>query len=522
MAGELNMLARDMARLARQNPRCADFTQNLLRRAIKQIIACFPVYRTYLDGNGELDAADQRDIAWALARARRYETEIDPSVFGYLEQVLTGRLLQQPRRGFSYQSLLRAAMRLQQYSGPVDAKGMEDTALYRYNRLIALNEVGGDPERFGGTVAAFHRACQLRAQRWPNAMLTLATHDTKRGADARARLAALSELPEEWREQLPVWSRILRGPPAQNPEALRPDRNDEYLLYQMLLGSWPTELLQITPADIETPDSRATAALHAYAARIRATMTKSMREARVHTHWAFPTAEYEDAMLGLIDAALTGNRATAFLGAFVPFARRVAGLGAHNSLVQMVLALTTPGVPDLYNGTELWDFSLVDPDNRAPIDFAQCQRLLQDTRAGLAQDRTGSLSRWLANWSTGQIKLAVTLTLLEFRREHPALLAAGDYQPLTVMGSEADEICAFARTQGEQSFICAVARFPRRREQHDFSAEARLTRMPALPGGPWRELLSGRVIQAPGEELPARELFAVLPAAVLVAVPAGS
>src|SRR6185437_3460005 len=228
--------------------------------------------------------------------------------------------LQRPRSGFSHQALLRCAMRLQQYSGPVDAKGMEDTAFYRYNRFVALNEVGGDPSRFGGTLAAFHRGNLLRSQRWPHAMLALATHDTKRGADARARLAALSEFAAEWRAQLPVWSRILRGPAVDTESASRPDRNDEYLLYQLLLGSWPTELLE--------PSNEP---LTSYAERVRAAMTKSLREARLHTNWAFPNGEYEEAMSALVDAALTGARASAFLAAFLPFLREVAANGALNS-----------------------------------------------------------------------------------------------------------------------------------------------------------------------------------------------
>jgi (1->4)-alpha-D-glucan 1-alpha-D-glucosylmutase len=516
MAGELNMIAREMARLARQNPRTADFTQNLLRRAIKELIACFPVYRTYLDASGELDAADQRDIAWALSRARRYETEIDPSVFGYLEQVLSGNLLRQTRSGFSHQALLRAAMRLQQYSGPVDAKGMEDTAFYRYNRFVALNEVGGDPDRFGSTVAAFHRANLQRAQHWPHAMLALATHDTKRGADARARLAALSGLANEWREQLPVWSRILRGPTSTGGETLRPDRNDEYLLYQVLLGSWPCELLDIAPAEADSEHSGAGAGLRAFAQRIRAAMTKSMREARVHTNWAFPTAEYEDAMMALIDAAVTGNRATAFLGAFLPFARRLAALGAHNSLVQSALALMSPGVPDLYNGIELWDFSMVDPDNRAPVDFALRERLLEEIQAPLREDRAGSMRRWFQSWPDGRIKLALTHALLQLRSERAELFALGDYQPLPVTGAEAEEVCGFARTREGQVLLCAVARFPHRRMQRGFDAGTRLALPGHAPAGAWRELLTGRDVSPGVEGLAAAELFDPLPVAVLV------
>ncbi len=257
-------------------------------------------------------------------------------------------------------------------------------------------------------------------------MLTLATHDTKRGADARARLAALSELPGEWREQLPVWSRILRGPATTGTEAPRPDRNDEYLLYQMLLGSWPCDLLDIQPAEAELTETATGAALRAYAQRIRGAMTKSMREARVHTNWAIPTAEYEEAMVAA-DRRRARRQSRQRLSRRLPaVARRLATLGAHHSLVQTALALTCPGVPDLYNGTELWDFALVDPDNRASIDYALRARLLDECLAQLRQDRATSMGRWLGAWQDGRIKLALTLTLLQYRRAQPELFAAGD------------------------------------------------------------------------------------------------
>jgi (1->4)-alpha-D-glucan 1-alpha-D-glucosylmutase len=514
MASELNVLARDMARLARQNPRTADFTRDLLRRAIKELIACFPVYRTYIDSNGELDDADRRYLSWALAQARRNETEIDPSAFNFLEQVLTGDLLQRPRSGFSRQSLLRCAMRLQQYSGPVMAKGLEDTAFYRYNRFIALNEVGGDPDRFGGTVAAFHKANRERAQYWPHAMLATATHDTKRGEDCRARLAALSEYADEWARQLPLWTRILRGPQSGADAALRPDRNDEYLLYQLLAGTWPCELLQL-----ESPDD---GRLHAYAERMRQTLQKSMREARVHTGWSFPNAEYEDAMSSLIDAALTGTRAVAFFAAFLPFARRVAAAGAHNSLIQTVLKLTAPGVPDIYNGSELWDLSMVDPDNRRPVDYALRSRMLEQLETELAADRGTCMRQLWQHWADGRIKLATIATLLRHRRDASELYTEGDYQPLPAVGAHAEELCAFARTRGPLLMIVAVARGSRRRQQPEFDDNTVLSVPEALHRRQWRELLTGRTLPPASGQFRATDLFADLPAAVLVAdVPDG-
>jgi len=510
MSGELNVLARDMARLARQNPRTADFTQTLLRRAIKELIACFPVYRTYMDSSALLDGADQRDLDWALAQARRNETAIDPSVFSFLEQVLTARLIQRPHSGFSHVSLLHCATRLQQYSGPVAAKGLEDTAFYRYNRFIALNEVGGDPSRFGSTLAAFHRANQQRAQRWPHSMLATATHDTKRGEDARARLAALSEFPEEWARHVNLWARILRGPNAQlgaGDAALQPDRNDEYFLYQLLLGSWPSELLDEPPCE--------SAALGAYAERVQQTMLKSMREARVHTSWAFPNIPYEEAMKALIDSGLTGSRASAFMTAFLPFARQVANAGMYNSLIQTVVKLTAPGVPDLYNGAELWDLSMVDPDNRHPVDYALRQRQLREIDTALRADRSAALRQLMLDWRDGRIKLAVIAILLRHRAEQPDLYASGDYQPLPASGPRAEEIGAYLRTRGDRRLIVALARYTRRREADGFDEQTHVPIPDALAGGPWRELLSGLTLAA-ANRLEPRALFSHLPVAVLV------
>jgi (1->4)-alpha-D-glucan 1-alpha-D-glucosylmutase len=504
MASELNVLARDMARLARQNPRTADFTRNLLRRAIKELIACFPVYRTYTDDSDELDSADQRDLSWAFAQARRNEAALDPSVFVFLENVLTGTLARQPRSGFSHQSLVRCAMRLQQYSGPVMAKGVEDTAFYRYQRFIALNEVGGDLHRFGTTVAAFHKSNQARVQHWPHAMLATATHDTKRGEDARARLAALSEFAQDWIQQLPIWSRILRGPSVPDEAALRPDRNDEYLLLQLLLGSWPCELLD--------PDAQDADQMRSYVGRVRQAMLKSVREARVHTGWDFPNAEYEEAVIALIDGALTGNRASTFLGSFLPFARRVADRGVDKSLIQTVVKLTSPGVPDHYNGTELWDLSLVDPDNRRPVDYALRARLLQEVDELMCADRAAAMRQLRQNWGDARIKLATLVTLLRHRQAHESLYTDGDYQPLPAAGARADDLCAYARTHGSQTLMVAAAR--RRVALEDWQ-DTMLVIPAHLHRGSWRELLTGRRVKLSAESVQPTALFVDLPVAVL-------
>ncbi|MGH7102279.1 MAG: malto-oligosyltrehalose synthase, partial [Acetobacteraceae bacterium] len=341
MASELNRLARDAARVARQNPRTADFTRNLLRRAIQAVIAGFSVYRTYIDAAGTVTGQDRNELESALAQARRSEGDLDPSVFDFLAKLLSGDLVARPRSGFSRHSVLRCAMKMQQYSGPVMAKGLEDTAFYRYNRFVAFNEVGGDPARFGISVAAFHEANRQRAVSWPHAMLATASHDTKRGEDTRARLAVLSELPGEWTDRVQTWSRSLRSDSddADEKEAdargaderVAPDRNDEYLFFQLLVGSWPIELLQV-----ERPDP---VVLAGYAERLQGALIKSIREAKVHSTWAAPDEGYEAAMLGLAERALDAQRSGEFLASFLPFVEKVARLGAQNSLIQTVLKL---------------------------------------------------------------------------------------------------------------------------------------------------------------------------------------
>jgi (1->4)-alpha-D-glucan 1-alpha-D-glucosylmutase len=514
MAGELNVLARDAARVARQNPRTADFTRNILQRGLKEIVACFPVYRTYVDGAAAPAEADRRDIDWAVAQARRNETDLDPSVFEFLHQLLTTDLVAQARSGFSRQSVVRFAMRLQQYSGPVMAKGLEDTAYYRYNRFVALNEVGGHPNLFGVTLAAFHRVNAQRAERWPHAMLGTATHDTKRGEDTRARLAVLSEMPEEWARQVQAWSRILRARRGDVEGTAPPDRNDEYLFYQLLLGAWPADL-----TGIENPDPEK---LRSYAERVEGAMVKSMREAKLRSTWASPNTDYEEAMLGFVRDALDVSRPNAFLSAFLPFQERIARLGVRNSLVQTALKLTLPGMPDIYQGAELWDLSLVDPDNRRPVDYRERIELLEEVAALLEQNRRTAVLDMLEDWRDGRVKLAVIATLLAHRHDRPKLFAQGGYEPLIVTGARADQICAFARCHGEDALVVAAARFQAHCEaERDWIGTEIPWPQAASSETHWRDLFSGRVVERRGEGVSVETVLGGMPAAVLVPAVSG-
>jgi (1->4)-alpha-D-glucan 1-alpha-D-glucosylmutase len=505
MASELNVLASEAARIARQNPRTADFTRNILHRAIREVVACFPVYRTYIDTQDAPTVADRRDQDWALSHARRIETDIDPSVFDFMAMLLSGDLVARPRSGFSRHAVLKCAMKLQQYSGPVMAKGLEDTAFYRYNRFIALNEVGGHPDQFGVSLAAFHEANRRRAQHWPHTMLGTSTHDTKRGEDTRARLAVLSELPEDWSRQVRNWSNILRGRRDSTEDTAFPDRNDEYMFYQLLVGSWPVELLGHAAPDAE--------AMATYTERIKGALTKSMREAKLHSTWAAPNTGYEDVMLGFAESALDADKGGAFLAPFLPFAERIARLAASNTLAQTVLKLTVPGMPDIYQGTELWDLSLVDPDNRRPVDYDLRFRLLDEIAA---KEPGEAMPRFFQNWQDGRFKFAAVKAILTCRQSLPGVFAEGSYDPLLVQGADTDEVCAFSRQHDGTAVVVAVARFPTRWEARGCGPRGMLPLPEAFHGITWRNLLTGRNFRAAAGGLDLNALFADVPAAVLL------
>ncbi len=463
MASELNVLARDAARVARQNPRTADFTRNLLRRAIRATIACFPVYRTYLDPRGPLAEADRARIAEAIRCARRLERDVDPSMFDFLEALLTGDLVSAPRSGYSRHAALRCAMKFQQLSGPVMAKGLEDTAFYRYNRLISHNEVGGEPATLSSPIEEFHAANQRRARLSPHGMLATATHDTKRGEDVRMRLVTLAEIPEEWSRNVTLW----RGFVAHESEALG-DRNLEYLLFQTLVGTWPVPVL----GDSELPT---------YKERIKAAMIKSAREARVNSSWTAPNQAFEQSLTALLDAMFASE---ALRSELQEFALRLAEAGARNSLVQLALKLTTPGVPDIYQGTELWDLSLVDPDNRRPVDFARRETLLRETLDAWERDPLETCRRLAADWHGGAIKLLMTAMLLAHRREHPQLYAQGSYVPLELP----EALGGFMRETADGALLVIFQRYPLRK-----TAAGRV-QLPGLASA-WRNVFTGQILE---------------------------
>lgn len=452
LAGELRVLANRLSRIAQSNWRTRDYTISTLWEALREIVLHFPVYRTYVTARG-ISPEDRRDIDWAVGQARKRSNLPDPDVFDFVHGVLTTDLVRPRRSGFRRRDVVDLAMRFQQYTGPVMAKAMEDTGFYRYVPLLSLNEVGGDPRRFATSVSAFHRLNQERAKLWPRGMLCTSTHDTKRGEDVRARINVLSEIPEEWGRLVRRWSRLNRSRRHRTDDGPAPSSNDEYLIYQTLLGSWPVEFL-----DEGDPSEEEFAA---YVARLHAYLTKAMREAKLHSSWSLPNLPYESGVERFVSAILDTAHTNPFLASFVPFVRRVALAGMVNSLAQTVLKLTVPGVPDIYQGTELWDLSLVDPDNRRPVDFAHRVGLLEVVESFLEDGGEGDPRRFgdlLDSWPDGRIKLLVVAGILRVRQRYPQVFEGGDYAPLAVDGERAENVCAFLRTAPDCTLLVIVPR----------------------------------------------------------------
>lgn len=446
MASELNVLAHELNRMSEEDRLCRDFTLISLQEALREIVACFPIYRTYLKDDGSVANAD------ALDRAVREALRRNPAMESSIFEFIRSRLLpaaSECRSEDDYRRRVRFARKFQQYTGPVEAKGLEDTAFYRYCPLASINEVGGEPRRFGCTVDEFHKSNQERLKDWPRAMINTATHDMKRGADARARINVLSELFEPWRTRVTFWSGIHAGLRTEVNGRPAPDRADEYLFYQALIGAWPAE-------GMEEPDE-------AFVERMRRFMEKATKEAKVHTSWINPSNAYDVAVSEFVTRALSKPGSRRFLRTFRPFQRRVAWLGALNSLAQVTLKIASPGVPDFYQGCELWDLSLVDPDNRQPVDFALRRRLLDELMPlidGCASGpkQAAATEELLARWPDGRVNLFVTAAGLRLRRRNPRLFLEGDYVPLYANGDRARHIAAFARRIDDQALVAVVPR----------------------------------------------------------------
>jgi (1->4)-alpha-D-glucan 1-alpha-D-glucosylmutase len=440
LASEMNMLGHMLERLAEQNRWYRDFTLNALTDAIREVIACFPVYRAYVAPNEDPSAADREAIIRAVRLAKRRNPGIERSVFNFLGEILFGRFpenLDEEGR----ERHMRFVLKFQQCTGPTMAKGLEDTAFYIYHRLVALNEVGGTPERFGCSPADFVQKCAERLQDYPHAMLATSTHDTKRGEDVRMRIAAVSELPELWRKNLRRWTTINRRAKSSFEDAVVPDLNEEYLLYQTLLGTWPGEL--------ENRSERTE-----YVRRIEEYMIKAIKEAKTNSSWIQPNEEWEAGVREFVGRILRRgpNR---FVASLQSMAQQVAQLGMINSLSQTVLKCTLPGVPDFYQGNELWDLRLVDPDNRQPVDFAARESTLESAK-------NADLAKLFVQWPDGRIKLAIIQRLLKYRINHRRLFERGSLTSLATAGQHAASCFVFAREHEGEFLIVAVPRLSKR------------------------------------------------------------
>lgn len=469
LASELNVLAQALNRISEGNRRSRDFTLETLRSVLEEVVACFPVYRTYVSGRG-WTAADRERIETAVMRARWRNPTIEHSIFDFIREVLlprgdgaeTAGGGERRRNGYApggtddYEARLAFSMKLQQYTAPVQAKGVEDTAFYRFNVLVSLDEVGGDPSRFGRTVAAFHDANHARLESAPCEMLATATHDTKLGEDVRARIGVLSEIPSEWRRHLFRWARINAAHRTMVQGAPAPDRNDEYRFYQVLLGTWPDGERTASPALV---------------ARFRDYMIKAIKEAKVHSSWINDNEAYDQATARFVESVLGERGGSRFLPLFLPAQRRVAELALASSLGQVVLKMGAPGVPDTYQGCELWDLHLVDPDNRQPVDFAGriahlavLEPLIEATAAGLGAGAgvPAAVAEMLAHWEDGRIKLWVTACALRLRRAFPALFLRGRYLPIQPTGEPGTHVVAFAREEAGDAVLVAAIRLAAR------------------------------------------------------------
>jgi (1->4)-alpha-D-glucan 1-alpha-D-glucosylmutase len=433
LTSEFTVLARLLARIASGHYSTRDYSADSLRQALELYVLHFPVYRTYLTSAAPT-VHDRKLISDTIEKARADWFAADEGIFEFLRDTLTMDLVKPGGPAHSAPRLRRFALKVQQFTGPMMAKSLEDTTFYRYHRLLAFNEVGGDPSARALPVETFHKAMTMRAREWPHGMTATATHDTKRGEDARARLMTLAELPGEWTSAVARW-KILNAPHLVIAGDMRaPSATFEYMLYQALLGAWPSG----------QNDGEFLERMQAYA-------LKAAREGKQETSWLNPNQAYEAGLRIFIERILDRSTSAEFVSSLETLARRISLLGALNSLSQMTLKATMPGVPDFYQGTEFWDLSLVDPDNRRPVDFKERAAVLASVEIPDWQSLT-------QNWSNGHLKLAWTRSLLKLRSELADAFTYGDYQPLEVSGPHRDHIIAFARRRGREAAIVAVAK----------------------------------------------------------------
>jgi (1->4)-alpha-D-glucan 1-alpha-D-glucosylmutase len=441
LASEVSVLANRLTRIAQQHRASRDFTRPALERALREVIACLPVYRTYVRPRGwEISEADFRHVSTAVRWAKRRNPGAAHAVFDFIGQVL--RLEHPPTLSPEQADARRQfALKVQQVTGPAMAKGLEDTAFYRYYPLASLNEVGGELDARPLAVDEFHLVMTRRAELWPHSMSASGTHDTKRGEDFRARLHVLSEIPDAWVAAVERWDSLVKPMLPEVEGEAAPDRNELYLLWQTLVGTWPGDL---------GGDDRA-----AYCERIAQYMQKALREAKRHTSWMSPSADYESTVATVVRQLLVDDDGAAFRADLAEFVGNIVAAGYVNGLAQLVLKTMLPGVPDFYQGSEFWDFNLVDPDNRRPVDFDQRRASLAELQRRFDESPADLVAELGDDLPDHRAKQFAAWRLLATRAAHPNVVAQGSYLPLAVTGESAAHVVAFAREfQGD--WIAAI------------------------------------------------------------------
>ena len=500
LANEVEVLGNMLDRLSEKNRWYRDFTLEALARAVRETIACFPVYRTYLAPGQPVSEDDRQVIERAIASAKRRNPATEESIFNFLRDILLFRFPEN-LDAQAREEHMHFVLKFQQFTGPIMAKGLEDTAFYIYNRLAALNEVGGEPQQFGLTVDAFHQRNLDRHLNWPATLLATSTHDTKRSEDVRARMLAISEIPDIWRRSLAKWRTVNRRWKRTVVEAEAPDANEEYLLYQTLLGTWPVSKTGTAEKNVASE----------YVERIQNYMTKALNEAKLNTSWIQPNEEWLAATRDFVARILEPGAKNKFLPTFLPIAEEIAKLGAINSLAQTLLKLTSPGVPDVYQGNEIWNFCLVDPDNRRPVDY----KLRAEMLSCLSSKAPAELLR---DWPDGRIKMFLTQRALRFRNEHVDLFRNGNYLPLRATGAFADNCIAFARQLERQMVVVTVPRLSSRIGFPSTGERWKDTAIELPEGFPlerWRDVMTGREVWIKNRQIPIADAMSSLPFALL-------
>ncbi|HEY9699170.1 MAG TPA: malto-oligosyltrehalose synthase [Trichocoleus sp.] len=503
LAGDIDNLANTLKQISGRYRYASDFTMYGLKRALVEVLAMFPIYRTYVTSEG-FSKADQECLRQVIEKAKENIPNFINEL-SFIEKFLLldfdERLSQEDKDLWIY-----FIMRMQQFTGPLMAKGVEDTVMYVYNRLISLNEVGSQPGRFGISIEDFHTYNQNRSSQWPHAMSATATHDTKRGEDVRARINTLSEIPQEWEHQIKNWHAI-NAPLKDTLHGLdAPARNDEYFLYQTLLGAYPFDATEYDK----------------FIDRVKEYVIKACRESKVHSSWQRPDAAYENAYVQFVDRILKNTDDNLFLQEFRPFQHKIQHYGVCNSLSQTLLKITAPGVPDFYQGSELWDLSLVDPDNRRDIDYEKRIGYLKEIQS--VSDPLSLIPQLLKSPEDGRVKLFLIYQALQARHAYAELFQRGTYEKLTIVGSLKSHIVAFSRELGGTKAIVIVPRLltPLVKEGEYPMGEQvwHETRLLQPPGSSlvWRDAITGQEIQ--GEDtLWVKEILKHFPVALLVSQP---